>query len=120
MLINDSTTSGYYAMNAFSGSTQHNQITSPILPKLILQSNIIILTTIIITLYKKFKIQTIFQIKIPPSLKPNVISSQKIIHNNYLILSDSFSSLLGILNYVNLTDVPKQIQVKTYEARQKD
>jgi hypothetical protein len=40
-------------------------------------------------------------------------------HNIYLILSDSPSSLIGINNPTDPTDIFKLIQEKTYEAYQK-
>jgi ribonuclease HI len=39
--------------------------------------------------------------------------------NKYIILSDSLSSLTGINNMLNPTDISILIQEKTFEARQK-
>jgi hypothetical protein len=41
------------------------------------------------------------------------------LHSKYLILSDSLSSLTGINNLINPTDISKLIQEKIYEVSQK-
>lgn len=49
----------------------------------------------------------------------NIIINKETSHNKYLILSDSLSSLTGINNLTNTSDISKLIHKKTYEVSQK-
>jgi ribonuclease HI len=49
----------------------------------------------------------------------NIIINKETSHNKYLILSDSLSSLTGVNNLTNPSDIFKLIHEKTYELSQK-
>ena len=49
----------------------------------------------------------------------NTMKNNNRSHNNYLIISDSLSNLIGISNPTDPTDISKLNQEKTYKACQK-